>query len=285
MKKKKILVTGSGGTVGLYVASVFSKDKLFLTTKQNLDITDKKSVFQVFEEIRPDVVIHLAAKTNVDDCEENSREAYLINALGTQNIAEACKKNHVTIVYISSLAVFNGEKEYFTEEDKPKPVNVYGKTKLLGEKAIQKLVKNHIIIRTGWIVGGGMKEKKFISYILQQAKQGKKEIRVVNDKFGTIAYAKELVEFIKLLLDKKKRGIYHFGSLGICSRFTIVQYIVKLLRMDILIIPVSSDFFADRFFAPRPKNEAAKSIKLPISYFRPWKESLKEYLLKELKDE
>ena len=190
MKKKKILVTGSGGTVGLYVASVFSKDKLFLTTKQNLDITDKKSVFQVFEEIRPDVVIHLAAKTNVDDCEENSREAYLINALGTQNIAEACKKNHVTIVYISSLAVFNGEKEYFTEEDKPKPVNVYGKTKLLGEKAIQKLVKNHIIIRTGWIVGGGMKEKKFISYILQQAKQGKKEIRVVNDKFGTIAYAK-----------------------------------------------------------------------------------------------
>lgn len=285
MQKKKILVTGSNGTVGSYVASSFPYDLIFHTTRKTLDITDKKSVMRTFNNINPDVVIHLAAKTNVDECEKNSDEAHLVNVFGTQNIAEGCRKHNAILIYVSTGAVFNGKKTYFTENDKPDPVNIYGKTKLLGEKAIQKLVAKHIIIRAGWIVGGGQKEKKFISYILQQLKDGAKEINVVNDKFGTLTYAKELVERMRFLLDNNAHGVYHFGSTGVCSRYEIAQHVVELLDMKVHVNPVPSSKFADKFFAPRPTNEVLQSVRLSPAYPHSWKESLTNYVVSQLKNE
>lgn len=285
MQKKKILVTGSNGTVGSYIASSFPHDLLFLTTRKTLDITNEKNVVGVFNKINPDVVIHLAAKTNVDECEKNNDDAYLVNAIGTQNIAERCRKHNAVLIYVSTGAVFNGEKGYFVEHDEPDPINVYGKTKLLGERAVQKLVDKHIIIRAGWIVGGGSKEKKFISYVLQQVKDGAKEINVVNDKFGTLTYAKELVECMKLLLDENAHGIYHFGSTGVCSRYEIAQHVIDLLDMKVHVNPVSSSMFAHNFFAPRPANEVIKSVKLPPKYLHSWKESLTNYVVNQLQNE
>lgn len=285
MQKRKILITGSNGTVGSYITSSFLRDSLFLTTKKTLDVTDKKSVEKTFNKINPDIVIHLAAKTNVDWCEKNSKKAYLVNVIGTQNIAEECIKHKTILIYVSTAAVFNGKKTYFTENDKPNPVNIYGKTKLLGEKVIQKLVARHIIIRAGWIVGGGPKEKKFISYILEQIKDGAKVISVINDKFGTLTYAKELIECMKALLDDNAYGVYHFGSTGVCSRYEIAKKVVNLLNTKVKVKPVSSLVFADSFFAPRPTNEVLQSVKLSFGNLHSWEESLTNYVMKELRHE
>lgn len=285
MQKRKILVTGSNGTVGSYVSSLFPHDELFLTTRKTLDIRDKGSVIQMFDNVRPHIVIHLAAKTNVDECEKDSDDANLVNHLGTENIAKACNKYSSTLVYVSTGAVFNGEKTYFTENDKPNPVNIYGKTKLLGEKAVQEFAKNHIIVRAGWIVGGGSKEKKFISYILQQAREGVKEIKVINDKFGTLTYAKELIAYVKFLLDDSASGIYHFGSLGTCSRYEIAHHLMKQLQINTTVVPVSSTLFEDRFFAPRPTYEVLHSLKLAPSYSSSWQKSLTKYIMNELINE
>jgi len=283
MKKRKILVTGSKGTVGSYIPFIFEDDDLILTTRLSLDITNKKKVFAVIKKENPDVVIHLAAKTNVDECEKNKKEARLVNTVATENIAKACKKNCAILVYVSTGAVFNGNKSFFTEYDKPNPVNVYGKTKFMGEEAVKSAKCKYIIVRAGWVIGGGKKEKKFISYILKQIEDGQKEIKVVSDTLGTITSAKELVKLIKILLDSKRQGIFHAGALGVCSRFDIAKFVVKLLKKDTTIIPVSSSLFQDKFFAPRPINEVLRSTRLSPKLFRTWQQTLKNYILSELK--
>ena len=281
LKKRRILVTGSNGTVGSYITSSFPQDTLFLTTRKDLDITNTTKVVKVFNKIKPDIVIHLAAKTNVDDCENNAAEAYEINTRGTINITQAAAQTGSQLLYVSTAAVYKGTKKFYIESDKPNPINIYGRTKLLGEEFIKKMNSNAIIIRSGWVIGGGKKEKKFLSYILHQIKEGQKEIKAVNDKFGVVTYAKELTDCMKFLLDNKMQGIYHFGSLGVCSRFTIAEHITKLLNASTTVIPVSSQLFADRFFAPRPKNEVIHNTKLPASLYHPWQESINTYIKKE----
>jgi dTDP-4-dehydrorhamnose reductase len=283
MKKRKILVTGSLGTVGSYIPTIFTTDELFLTSRKDLDITNRKQVLEMITKVHPDVVIHLAAKTNVDDCQNNKKEARLVNESGTLNLAKACKINDSILVYISSGAVFNGKNKFFTENSRPAPINYYGKTKLLGEQAIKKSGCKFIIIRAGWIIGGGKQEKKFISYILKQIEDGRKELKVINDKFGTITSAKELVKQIKYLLKEQQCGTFHFGSSGSCSRFEIAEYIIKLLKINVIVKPVSSTIFQKKFSAPRPEHEVLKSIKLSSNHFRPWQDSLKNYILSELK--
>lgn len=283
MKKRKILVTGSLGTVGSYVPAIFTTDELFLTSRKDLDITNRKQVLEIITKVHPDVVIHLAAKTNVDECQRNKREAKLVNSSGTMNLAKACKINNSILIYISTGAVFNGKNKFFTENSRPSPINYYGKTKLLGEQAIKKSGCKYIIIRAGWIIGGGKQEKKFISYILKQIEDGQKELKVINDKFGTITSAKELVKNIKYLLKAGQHGTFHFASLGSCSRFEIAEYVVKLLKKDVTVKPVSSITFQKKFSAPRPENEILKSIKLPSKHFRSWQKSLRDYILSEIK--
>lgn len=284
MSKRKILVTGSRGTVGSYVAAAFPQDTVFLTSKDTLDITKKSQVKEIFTQLQPQVIIHLAAHTNVDDCQKNSDKAYKVNTHGTRHIAEEAARHGTTVLYVSSAAVFDGKKSFYTEEDVPGPINIYGQSKLLGEKAIQNLVPRYIVLRAGWIVGGGMKEKKFISYLLQQVKQGSQNISVVNDTFGTLTSAAELVATMKVLLDSEAVGCYHFGSAGVCSRYEIAQHIVNALRLKVTINPVPSTYFADRFFAPRPTYEVLRSIRYTPHQQYTWEESLTTYINNELRD-
>ena len=120
MGKKKILVTGSAGVAGQYFGKTFSNYQLLLTTKNNLDVTKKEDVFATVEEFNPDIIIHLAAETDVDLCERDKKHALSVNYLGTKNIAEACLKVVATLVYVSTSAVFNGKKRYYVESgDQP----------------------------------------------------------------------------------------------------------------------------------------------------------------------
>ncbi|MDO8658550.1 MAG: NAD(P)-dependent oxidoreductase [Candidatus Levybacteria bacterium] len=281
MNKIKILITGSKGTLGSYVSKIFKDKKyeLLLTSRMDFDITNKSQIEKYMLKTCPDFVIHLAAKTNVDECERDSQNALLVNTTATEHIAQACKKIGSKLIFISTTAVFDGKKKGYTESDIPGPINTYGKTKLMAEEKIKEILKYYYIIRAGWMIGGGNHEKKFVSYIIKQLNQ--KEIKVVNDKYGTITYAKELVEFIKKIIEGKFIfGLYHFGSSGICSRFDIAKRIIKILEKDNKIVPVLSKEFEHMFYAKRPKYEVLKSKKIP--FVSTWKKSLENYLRYEI---
>lgn len=278
----KILVTGGLGTVGSYAKAVFNENAVFVMGKDDLDVTNIDNIEKIFDKIKPTSIIHLAALTNVDICEKNPDLAQKINFDGTRNIALIAKKYNIPLVYISTSAVFDGKtlpSEGYSEKDLPQPANEYAKTKLLGEKIIKKIVKNYIIVRGAWMIGGGKKEKKFISYIFDKIKKGN-ALRVVDDRFGTLTYARDLLEFLKERLNKKEFGLYHYGSKGMCSRYEIAKFIKKKLKSDSTIIPVSSTEFEEQFPAPRPTYEVIQSTKFPFE--SSWQNVLNKYIENDL---
>jgi dTDP-4-dehydrorhamnose reductase len=274
-----ILVTGAKGMVGSYLKEVYPKEELYLTDIEELDICKKEEVFSTIERVRPSMIIHLAAETNVDRCEIEIDHAYRVNFLGTYFIALACQKYDLVMVYISTGGVFDGKKiEPYTEFDTPNPLSIYGKTKLEGEHAVTSLLNRYFIIRAGWMIGGGKKDKKFVGKIVQLMNE-KNEISVVNDKFGTITYAKELVLNMQELIKTKFYGLYHMANSGVCSRYDIALEIAKILNKDILIKPISSASFP--LPAPRARSEAIRNYKLELmglNRMKEWRDSLRDYL-------
>lgn len=280
--KTRVLLTGGKGSLASYIPKVFTKDKfkLLMMGKDTFDVTSKKKVFKKVTEFRPDVVIHLAALTNVDECEKNPKKCFMVNAEGTRNIAEACKKIGSLLIYMSTSAVFAGRKKGYFENDKPNPVNVYAKAKLKGEEFIKKNLKRFYIVRAGWIIGGGKREKKFISIIIKLSKKDK-EIKVAKDKFGTIVYARDLAKFFRRLSkEKDPYGVYHFGTRGICSRLDIAKEVFATIKRKVKIVPADSSEFLAKYPAPRPDYEILKSKKIKFS--KTWRKSLREYLLSEI---
>ncbi len=276
----KVLVTGGYGTVGSYVREVFKNSTVMLTGHKTMDITKLKIVKDTVEKFKPNVILHLAAITNVDLCEKNEELAMRVNYEGTANIAEVCKIFDIPLLYISTSSVFDGKKsKYNLETDHTYPSNIYAKTKLLGEKEITNKLKNFLIIRAGWMIGGGKKDKKFISYIIDKIKSGE-TVYAVNDKFGTITYAKDLLNFAKEKLIKSEFGLFHYGSKGICSRYDIACLVRDMLNKSTKIIPVSSEKFNNIFSAPRPKYEVIGSSR--ISFQKNWNAVIKDYVNNEI---
>lgn len=278
-----ILITGSNGMVGSYVETVFTGESLCLTDRQLMDITDYDAVQKTMHRVRPKVVLHLAAATDVDRCEVEPDWAFKTNVIGTQNIVYACQQYDALLIYVSTGGIFNGQKiEPYTEFDQPAPLNVYAKTKWEGEKIIQGLLDKYFIIRAGWMIGGGEKDKKFVGKIVALCRD-KEAINVVNDKFGTITYAKDLLITIRKLLQTSFYGLYHVANEGVCSRYDIAMEVKKILKSDVLIHPVSSDHFP--LPAIRGRSEAIRNYKLSLMSFdimRPWQDALKDYLTESL---
>ncbi len=273
-----ILITGSQGVVGSYCSVIFDKGEIFPTDRKSLDITDKKNVRDVFEKIKPDFVIHLAAMTDVDRCEKEQGLARRYNIQGTENIAIACKKYNTIPVFISTTEVFDGKKEFYTEEDIPNPVNFYGKTKIEGEKIIRSMLERFYIVRTCWLFGGGTKDKKFVGKIVSQIKKGEKIIKAVDDLRGSPTYTFDLVEAIRALIKTDRFGIYHITNDGICSRYEMAKQIVKILHSDVKVIPVLSSFFnlpADRGMSVASKSIYLQKIGLKL---RRWADALSSYI-------
>jgi len=287
----KILITGANGMLGTALCKTLKahKHKILATdvltdndseSIERLDVINKDEIFRLSYEFRPDVIFHLAAKTDVDKCESQIEHAYLVNAIGTENVALVCQQLQVIMVYISTAAVFDGNKaEPYVESDHPNPVNIYGKTKLEGERAVERLLNKYFIIRAGWMIGGGKKDEKFVAKIVRLLKE-KKEISVVNDKFGSPVFTKDLSECMANLLATGRFGLYHIANKGMCSRYDIACQIVKLMdKKDVTVKPVSSASFP--LPAPRGRSEAMVNLKLKLldlDTMRPWQEALKEYL-------
>jgi len=283
----RILVTGGKGQLGLALQEVLPEQESVFLTKNELDITETEKVSQQINDVRPEIVIHTAAYTDVDNCEANPDLAYRVNVLGTKNIALACQKIKATCIFISSDYVFDGKKKTpYQEEDSPHPLSVYGKTKWEGEKIVQR-IPHFLIVRTAWLFGQG---ENFVQKIIQLS-QKRKELKVVNDQIGCPTYALDLAHALwKLILiytgenqfPKNKKDIYHITNLGYCSWHDFAREIIKESRLQVKISPISSLEWRKikPKSAPRPSYsvlDGQKIARLGIK-MRPWQQALKEYL-------
>lgn len=245
--------------------------------KSDLDITNRHQCDAVFSKLKPFLVIHLAALTDLSLCEKDPGYAYETNVLGTYNIVRACHDHNVKIIYLSSGAVFDGMKEIFTEDDLPRPLNIYGRTKYIGELIVQDIVPQHLIIRTGWLFGGGKtKDSRFISKIIAQIEAGQ-EIKVIKDRFGSPTYIKDVIDHLKKLIIDNASGIFHVVNSDGASYYEYAQEIRELFKSDINIKSISTDKFQEN--VPRAKSEVLISKK--ITPLRSWKKALAQYLKNE----
>ena len=254
IKKSDImLITGCGGMLGEAVYSQFKgRCKVYATDidlnepwLERLDVASKKEVDRYFQKIEPDYILHLAALTDMEYCELHPEEARAVNTQGVENLAFYARKHDIPFVYISTAGIFDGTKEKYFEHDVPNPQSVYGKSKYAGE-LIARSVNKSIVIRAGWMMGGGpKKDKKFVNKIIKQIRTGTRELAVVDDKLGTPCYTYDLAKVMGYLLDHRFYGLYHGACEGGGSRYDIAKTLVKNLGYEdkISVAKVDSSYF------------------------------------------
>jgi dTDP-4-dehydrorhamnose reductase len=274
----KALIVGGKGLVGTNIAPVLDKKfDLTLCDIDTWDITDKTSGESHLDRYRPDVVINLAAITDVDGCEGKRELAEKVNAHGAGIVAELCMKHGIQSVYFSTDYVFDGTKKIpYKENDRPNPISVYGVTKLMGEQEVLEKNPSSLIIRAQWLYGKG--GENFITKVVKATKQSG-SLRVVNDQIGSPTYARDLAEAIAALIEKGKTGIYHIANSGSCTWFEFAREIFTMLKIDAAITPISSAELERK--AKRPSYSVFDMWKFQKDTglkMRPWQEALKEYL-------
>ncbi len=296
MLKDKILITGANGMLGKAAIEILSKRFEVIAT----DYAEDREPFMEYLDVRNiedfekiinknlnypiTKIFHLAALTSLEYCENNQEEAWDTNAFGVENAAVIAKKYDCEIIYISTAGIFDTvDQEFFTEYDKPTPKSVYGKSKYYGEKIVQQITSKHYVFRAGWMMGGEQKDKKFVKLILDQIKNDTKTIYAVDDKLGTPTYTYDFINNMLGVIDKQYYGLYNQVCKGDCSRYDVAKEIVNYLKLDIPVEKVSSDYFKQSFWAPRPYSEKLINQKLEkrkLNNMRDWKVCLTEYLNK-----
>jgi len=258
--------------------STCSKDEIIGWDIEEIDIQKEDESITKIEKLRPEIVIHVAAYTDVDGCELDKEKAFAVNAEGTKHVALAASKCDAKIVYLSTDYVFDGEKrEPYSESDPPHPLNVYGHSKLKGEQYVQEGVKDSLIIRTQWLYGPF--GKNFVDSILQQATE-KSALSIVNDQMGSPTYTLDLARAISELIQFGARGIFHVANGDFCAWDTFAEAILKLSGVNrVKVLPISSKEL-DRP-AARPSYSVLSCQKLKKETgltMRSWSEALKDYL-------
>ena len=261
----KAIVTGAHGMLGTDLMHILRLQyDVFGCDLDNCDILDDKQVEQVVSAYRPDVIIHAAAYTNVDQAETDKDLAMQVNATGTMHVAAAAQKYQAKFVYLSTDYVFDGTKTtLYTEEDLPHPLGVYAESKVCGERHVQQMFAHvnqnapgYLIIRTAWLYG--KHGKNFVTTILQLARE-QGHLRVVHDQTGSPTYTKDLVRGLLALLDRKATGIFHVTNDGSCTWYEFARTILELAGMSqIPVQPITTQEL--HLPAPRPKFSASLSI-------------------------
>jgi len=262
---RTILITGSEGQLGSDLVQVLGNEHEIIPADiADFDIADLEATLNFIREGKPDVIIHPAAFTDVDGCESQQDKAFLINGIGTRNIAIAARAAHAKLFYISTDYVFDGTKsEPYREYDNPNPQTIYGKSKLLGEEFVKEQLTEFFIIRIAWLYG--QNGSNFLKTMLRLA-QEKKHIRVVNDQYGTPTWTMDIAQQIKKLLATKAYGTYHCTSGGSCSWYEFALEIFKSAGYETKVASNGSAYLVPRNQQPRTKNEEPRTITLtPVS--------------------
>jgi dTDP-4-dehydrorhamnose reductase len=273
----KFLITACNGQLGSDATEYFSKNHEVIAYKDvELDITDKEKVFAAINDAKPDFIINCAAITNVDGCEANPELAYKVNADGAKVLALAAKNASCTLVHISTDYVFDGTGTTpYVESDIVCPKNVYGKSKLQGEKEIQENCSKYFILRTAWLYGHG--GSNFVKTMLKIGRE-KGEVGVVTDQVGNPTTTAELIRIIDAVIKTKHFGIFNATCEGICSWNEFAREIFKQAGLEVKVNDVTSEQFIRP--ASRPAYSALSKEKLTrLCGYKPilWQDALKEY--------
>jgi len=282
MDSMKVLVTGAGGMLGQSLVACLEArgHNVVAMPKEKLDVTHYDQALAILEAEKPALAIHCAAFTKVDQAESEPALAYHINGYGTENLAVACSIQSVPMLYISSDYVFDGEQGHpYTTWDATRPLSIYGKSKLAGEKAVQRHLRKFYIVRTSWLYGPN--GKNFVDTIDAMADE-RKQLRVVSDQIGTPTCTLSLSETVADLIVTGRWGVYHATDDGITNWYEFAKEIVKEKNVEVL--PIETKDMPRP--ATRPKYSVLDKTTLINTIGRElpsWQESLKSYLqLKEM---
>lgn len=283
MRKNKILIIGGNGQLGNCIKKQSSNyeldDEFRFTTSQELDITDKDSVFEIFEAYKPNYCINASAYTAVDLAESEAEKAFSVNADGVANLAQACNQFKTDFIHISTDYVFDGETEIsYSEDNFTNPIGIYGASKLSGEELAMENNPNSIIIRTSWLYSEF--NKNFVKTMLNLFSQ-KDEIGVVADQYGQPTNANDLAEAIFTIIhsERKEFGIFHFSNYPETSWFEFAKKIAEYSNSKVRINKINTQQFPTP--AKRPKRSTMCLDKIEKVYGiepKHWESSLEECL-------
>src|ERR1700693_2200419 len=249
----KVFITGANGMLARAILKKKPAEwKVLGTDIDVLDISSPRAVERALGAFQPDLVINCAAFTRVDDCEARREEAFKVNAEGAGYLAEVCGEHGTFLVHFSTDYIFDGRKSSpYQEDDRPAPINVYGESKLEGERRGRKSAENHLIIRTQWLYGDG--GSHFVRTILNLA--GERDLlKVVNDQTGSPTWTEDLADGAIGLIGKRKAGTYHLVNSGSCTWFDFASEIIKSAGLDTKILPCTSAEY------PRPAKRPAYAV-------------------------
>lgn len=276
-----ILVTGSTGQLGSDVVKELLKRgySTLSPNRSEFNLCSEDSIRNYILNSNCEAIVHCAAYTQVDKAEDEKDLCIKINATATKHIAKCAKILDIPMIYISTDYVFDGTKDgEYTENDETNPINIYGESKLAGEKYVQEILDKYYIVRTSWVFN--INGKNFIETMLRLSKANN-QLSIVNDQIGSPTYTKDLSRLLVDMLETSKYGLYHATNEGYCSWYEFADTIFKLANINIDIKAINSNEYASR--AKRPLNSKLSKDKLIEYGFKPlphWEDALKDYLIR-----
>lgn len=278
----KILITGGKGMLGRTLQKEFADCELVIADLPEADITDAAGFDRFLADAAPDAVIHCAAMTAVDKCEEAQEFAYKLNAFGSGNVAAACNRHHVRLIAISTDYVFKGDLERpYHEFDEPGALTVYGKSKFAGEELIRRHCPDHVICRISWLYGAG--GPSFVHTMLQLADGSRPVLKVVADQIGNPTSTTAVARRLRTILGQPELvGTFHLTCEGETSWCGFAEEIFRLAGKEQKVLPCTTAEFPRP--APRPANSRLDKRMLRMAGLPPmpdWREALAEFMKSE----
>jgi dTDP-4-dehydrorhamnose reductase len=261
--KKKFLILGASGQLGNEFQQVFSHRDIeyFAPDESTANILDYKAIEELTIALRPDIVINCAAYNAVDDAETNPTSAFKVNSDAVGALAELCRREKMFLVHYSSDYVFDGKKEdFYTEQDIPAPLNVYGKSKLAGEKAVLDILPASLIFRLSWVIGKG---KQNFLYKLVQWAANNLVLKISADETSVPTFTHDIVNATLLSLEENLEGLFHLTNSDYASRYELARYFLKKANFNNIVIPVPVNYF--KTLAERPIFTVMSNQKLSIA--------------------
>jgi len=276
---KKILILGNTGKIGIALSETL-KGNYALTGKnsKDFDASDFKVIRTMIDDVKPDIVINTVAFMGIDPCEAEPEKAFLINALLPKFLADISLEYGFLFIHFSTDAVFNDEKrDFYVEDDIPKPLNVYGATKYSGDCFIQAISKKYYIFRLPVLFGKAIKNNQFVEKMLEKIKNGQKVLKISDDIISSPTYSYDVALKIKEALSASLPfGLYHIANEGKASLYELMSEILKCLNLDARAEKASYKDFAFKGI----KNTFTPIRSRKTNPLRPWREALKDYCQK-----
>jgi dTDP-4-dehydrorhamnose reductase len=281
----KVAIVGADGQLGVDVVSAFVRngDQVNPVTHSDIELSDIDSVSKCLKQLLPDLVVNTAAMHHVENCEQQPEKAFAVNGLGARNLSVVSREIHATLMHVSTDYVFDGAKGApYVENDAPRPLNVYGNTKLSGEYFVRGTSEKHFILRTSAIYGkspcrakGGL---NFVELMLKLARERGK-VRVVDTEFVSPTRTTEIAQQLVTLSRSDAYGLYHATAEGSCSWHEFAREIFRVANTTATVEIAGPNEFPAK--VPRPiysvlENQALKGQSLSV--FKPWQDGLREYL-------